>query len=181
MILIFIRIMLTWFSGASSYGRPLEILGRVTDPYLDWFRRFPALRMASMDLSPIAALGVLSVLNNIFVTLGRYGSISVGLILAMILQAAWSAASFILGFCIIILILRLIAYLTNRDVYGSFWRIIDNLSQPVIYRTNRIIFRKRLVNYMTGLLTAVGALVLVRIGLGIALRVLINMLARLPF
>jgi YggT family protein len=180
MILIFIRIMLTWFTGA-SYGKPLELLSRVTDPYLSWFRRFPVLRMASLDLSPIAALGVLSVLNNILLTLSRYGSITLGLILAMVLRAAWSAVSFILGFCIVVLILRLVAYLTNRDVYGSFWRIIDTISQPIIYRTNRIIFRKRLVNYLTGLLSAAGLLFAARIGGGIILRVLINLTARLPF
>jgi YggT family protein len=180
MILLFVRIMLSWFSGAVS-GRAPELLGRITDPYLNWFRRFPALRLAAIDLSPIAALGVLSIVNNILLTLGRYGYISVGLIAAMILQVAWSAVSFILGFSIIILILRLIAYLTNQDVYRSFWRIIDTLSQPLIYRTNRIIFRSRLVRYLTGLLSAVGLLLGVRIVLGIVMRILINLVARLPF
>jgi YggT family protein len=180
MILIFVRIMLGWFSGA-AYGRAPELLGRITDPYLAWFRRFPALRLAAIDLSPIAALGVLSIVNNILITLGRHGFISLGLIAAMLLQTAWSAVSFILGFFIIILILRLIAYLTNRDVYNSFWRIIDIISRPLLYRTNRIIFRNRLVNYLTGLLSAAGLLLVARIGLGIGMRVLINLAARLPF
>ena len=48
MILIFIRVLMTWFQGA-NYGRAMEILRSVTDPYLYWFRRFPFLRAGSMD------------------------------------------------------------------------------------------------------------------------------------
>ncbi|MDR2111436.1 MAG: YggT family protein [Spirochaetaceae bacterium] len=179
MFLIFIRIMLTWFSGA-NYGRPYEILSGVTDPYLNWFRRFSVLRVASMDLSPIAALAVLSVVNNIFTTLARFGRISLGIILALCLSALWSALSFILGFFILVVILRLIAYLSNRNTYGGFWRIVDILSQPVLYRIGRIIFQDRLVHYLTRIITSVAALLILRIGLGILMRLVMNLLIRLP-
>jgi YggT family protein len=177
MLLIFVRIMLTWFSGA-RYGRPVELLCQITDPYLNWFRRFP-LRVGMLDLSPIVALTVLSVANNVFGTLGQYGRISMGIILAMLLSALWSAASFIIGFFIVILILRLIAYLTNRDVYRSFWGIIDTLSQPVLYRINRILFRDRLVHYVSALITAILVLLVLRFGLGFLMRLLIGGLSRL--
>jgi YggT family protein len=175
-LLIFARIMLTWFSGI-RYGKPVELLCRITDPYLDWFRRFP-LRLGVLDLSPILALTVLSIANNVFGTLGRFGHITVGIILAMLVSAVWSAVSFIIGFFIIILALRLIAYLTNRDVYRSFWGIIDTLSQPVVYRINRIIFRYRLVNYLSGLIVAIAVLLILRIGLGFLVRFAIGILSR---
>jgi YggT family protein len=178
-LLIFIRILLTWFSGA-RYGRPYEILRGLTDPYLNWFRRFPFLQTRVFDLSPIAALAVLSLVNNIFTTIGHYGRITLGFILALALSALWSAASFILGFFIFVLVLRLFAYLTNRDMYGSFWRIVEVISQPVLYRLNRIIFRNRLVNYLTGILSSLGVLVILRIGLGIALGAILRLLVRLP-
>ncbi|MDR1108080.1 MAG: YggT family protein [Spirochaetaceae bacterium] len=177
--LIFIRILLTWFSGA-RYGRPYDILCSLTDPYLAWFRRFSFLQTPVFDLSPIAALAVLSVANNIFTTIGRYGSITLGLILALVLSALWSALSFILGFFIFILVVRLFAYLTNRNVYGNFWRIIDTISQPVLYRINRLLFRRRLVNYLTGLLCALGLLAVLRIGLGIIISRVLLLLLALP-
>jgi YggT family protein len=180
MILIFIRIIMTWFSGA-SYGRVQEVLRGVTDPYLDWFRRFPALRAGAFDLSPVAALAVLSLVNNIFITLGRYGRISVGIILGMILSALWSAASFILGFFIVILILRLIAYLSSRNMYSPFWRIVDIISQPVLYRINRIVFRNRLVNYLTGIITSVAVLLVVLILSGQLIGLAAALLRKLPF
>jgi YggT family protein len=179
MLLIFIRIMLTWFSGV-NYGKPYALLSGITDPYLNWFRRFPALRIASLDLSPIAALAVLSVVNTIFSTLARYGRISLGIILALCLSALWSAVSFILGFFIVIIALRLIAYLSNRDIYSTFWRIIDTLSQPVLYRIGRIVFQDRLVHYLARIITSIAVLLILRIGLGILLRLVMNLLIRLP-
>jgi YggT family protein len=176
MLLIFARIMLTWFSGV-RYGRPVELLCRITDPYLDWFRRFP-LHFGRLDLSPILALAVLSVANNVFMTVGQYGRITVGIILAMLTSAVWSAASFLISFSIIILVLRLIAYLANRDVYRSFWGIIDTLAQPMLYRINRILFRSRLVNYLTGLIVAIAVLLVLRLGLGFLVRLLIGVLSR---
>ena len=35
---IFIRIILTWFRGLNT-ARAEEYLARITDPYLNWFRR----------------------------------------------------------------------------------------------------------------------------------------------
>jgi YggT family protein len=179
MILITIRILLTWFRGG-VYGRPYEILQNITDPYLNWFRRFSFLQTGMFDLSPVAALAVLSVLNQIFNTVASFGRISLGIILALLLSAFWSAVSFILGFFIIVLILRFIAYLTNRDVYHSFWRIIDVISQPVLYRINRLIFRNRLVNYLTGIISALVLLLALRIVLGIVLGRILPLLVRLP-
>jgi YggT family protein len=178
-ILIFIRIMLTWFPGA-QYGRAAGILSNVTDPYLNWFRRFHFLRVANMDLSPIAAIAALSVANNIFLTLARFGRITLGIILSMLCSVIWSAVSFILNFFIIILALRLAAYLLNRDVYHGFWRVIDRISAPILYRINRVIFGRRLVRYMTGIVVALGSLLILRIGLGFLIRLGLIFLARLP-
>jgi len=162
-LLILIRIVLTWFSRA-DYGKPVELLSRVTDPYLNWWRRIPGLRLGFLDLSPIAAMAVLSIAQTIFSTLARNGTIRPQLIIALILSALWSAASFLLGFCIIILILRFIAYMTNRDTLSGFWNIIDTIARPILYRINRIIFGKRLVNYMTSLLVSTGLLILLWVG-----------------
>jgi YggT family protein len=178
-LLIFIRIMLTWFSGV-RYGKPVEILCRVTDPYLNFWRGIPGLQAGFLDLSPIAGMAVLSLAQNIFSTAANYGRISLGIILAITLSALWSAVSFILGFFIVILVLRFIAYMTNRNIYGAFWHIIDTISQPLLYRINRIIFGKRLVNYLAGIITAILVLLALRVGGGFAVRLLFRLLARLP-
>jgi YggT family protein len=178
-ILIFIRVLLSWFRGP-AYGKPVELLHAATDPYLDWFRRFP-LQIAHFDLSPIAAMAVLSVAQNIFLSLARTGRVTVGFILSLLLGIAWSVVSFMCGFFIIILVLRAIAYFTNRNVYASFWSIIDTLSKPVLYRISRIIFGRRLVRYSTELLVSTAALFAARIGLGLLVGLGAGLLRALPF
>ncbi|MDR2178077.1 MAG: YggT family protein [Treponema sp.] len=157
MLLIFVRVMISWFGGA-RLGRPAEILARITDPYLDWWRRFPILRTSYIDLSPVAALTALSLVQTICGTAAYYGRLSLGVLLAIVLRAGWSVLSFVLGFFIIVLLLRLFAYLTNRNIYSAFWRIIDSVSQPVLYRVTRIFFRRRLINYLAGILLTTGVL-----------------------
>jgi YggT family protein len=178
-LLVLIRVMLAWFSGV-RYGRPVELLARITDPYLDWWHRAFGLRAGYFDLSPIAAMAALSLARSIFSTIAHYGRISVGIILAIVLSALWSALSFILGFCIVLLVLRFIAYMTGRGVHGTFWQIINTISQPILYRVNRIIFGKRLVNYMTGIIAAITVLAVVRIGGEFAVRLLTALLVKLP-
>jgi YggT family protein len=178
-LVIIIRVMLSWFGGA-QYGRPAGFLAGITDPYLDWWRRTLRLQAGYLDLSPIAAMAALSLVRSVFSTIARYGRITIGIILSIAVSALWSAASFILGFCLIVLILRLIAFMTNRNLYSPFWQIIDTISQPMLYRINRIIFGGRLVNYLTGMIAAIAALAVIRVGGSFAVRLLTGLLLRLP-
>jgi YggT family protein len=177
-LLIIIRIILTWFSNA-HYGRPVQILSAITDPYLDWWRQKLNLRAGALDLSPIVAMAALSIAQTIFSTMASQGRISLGIILAVCLSALWSAASFILGFCLIVLVLRFIAYMCNSNMYSTFWRIIDSISQPLLYRINRMIFGKRLVRFTTGLITSIVALAAVWAVGGLIVRLLAGLLLRL--
>ncbi|MDR2494968.1 MAG: YggT family protein [Spirochaetaceae bacterium] len=179
MLLIFMRVMLTWFSGA-HYGRPMDILCGITDPYLNWFRRFSFLRTGALDFSPIIAMAALSLGYNVFAMLGRFGSMRLGIILALAISSLWSAIFFVLGFFIVALVLRLIACLTNRNIYGAFWRIVDTVSQPVLYRLNRLLFRRRLVNYKVGILASIGFLAAVMIVAGLLVRMIVTVFQNLP-
>jgi YggT family protein len=153
-LLIIIRIILTWF-GNADYGKPMEFLARITDPYLDWWRKKLNLRAGLMDLSPLVAIAVLSIVQTICSTIAKYGKISLGIILAVCVSALWSAVSFILGFCFVVLLLRLIAYFLNSNMYSTFWSVIDSISRPLLYRINRIIFGNRIVKCLTGNIVAI--------------------------
>jgi YggT family protein len=72
-VLIFIRILITWIPRI-PYNRVLSAIitfvSDVTDPYLNLFRRFiPPLRIGpgALDLSPIVAVLVLSIVGSIVV------------------------------------------------------------------------------------------------------------------
>jgi len=178
-LLIIIRIILTWFSGG-QFGRPMEILARITDPYLDWWRRRLNLRAGYLDLSPVVAMAALSVAQTICSAIAETGRFSLGLLLAVCLSALWSAISFLLGFCLIVLILRLIAYLVNADMFSIFWRVIDSISRPLLYRVSRIIFGRRIVRFTTSIIITILALTALWIGGKIVIQFVSRFLFRLP-
>ena len=178
-LLIFIRIILTWFRSA-QYSGPAQMLARITDPYLDWWRQNLKLRMGNLDFSSLAGIIALSVAQTICSSIARWGRITLGAILAICLSALWSAASFVLGLCFIVLLLRFFAYLSSRNIYSPFWKAIESVSRPLIYYINRIIFGKKIVGYMTGILVSIAALAALWILGGIAVGLLTGLLFRLP-
>ena len=77
MILIFIRVLMSWFTRI-PYNRilnaVLEFVRETTDPYLNLFRKFvPMVRVGpgALDLSPIVAIIVLMIVQAIVVGLIR--------------------------------------------------------------------------------------------------------------
>ena len=175
-VLLPIRIVISWF-GNSLYSRPVEILNKITDPYLDWWRKALNLRVGFLDFSVVAAVVFLSLIQNIFYTLSLSERMTLGFLLAEILLSLWNIISFIVGFFMVIIILRAFAYLANRDIYSPFWSVIETISQPVMYRMNRIIFGKKIGNFFTGIIIALLMLAVILIG-G---RFLVNFLAGLLF
>jgi len=178
-MLIIIRIILTWFSGG-QFGRPIEILSRITDPYLDWWRQRLNLRAGNLDLSPIAAMAALSVAQTICAAIAQTGRISLGLLLAICLSALWSAVSFLLGFCIVVLVLRLIAYLVNANMFNTFWMVIDSISKPLMYRVSRIIFGRRIVRFTTSIIISILVLTALWIGGKVIVQIVSGFLLRFP-
>ena len=177
-ILILIRIIISWF-GHSVSGKPVDLLCSVTDPYLNWWRRTLNLRIGFLDFSAVAGIVVLSLLQNILYTISRTGGITIGNIFAILLLGVWNIVSFILVFFIIILILRMIAYLTNSNIYSPFWNIVDSVSQPVLYRFNRIFFGSRIGNYLKGIILSILMLVVIWIAGGIIVQLIASMLSGL--
>jgi YggT family protein len=164
MILIFIRIILSWFSGGvfSQDNRPGSLYGflcSICDPYLNWFRRFRLFRNSAIDFSPLIALAALSFAHNIFLSWGQIGRISITMVLILFLQAVWSILSWVLGFFIVILILRMIAFLANSNIYSPFWRFVDFISQPILYRISRIFFPTRITGYLFRIIFSIVVLI----------------------
>jgi YggT family protein len=178
-LLIVIRIIMSWFGGLVS-GRLVEILARITDPYLNWWSRHLPLRIGFVDFSAIIAIVFLSFLQNVLFSILYAGKVSLGLILAIIISSVWGILSFIIGFCIIILILRLIAYLINSNMYGMFWRLVDSISQPLLYRLNRMIFGNRITTYFKSIVIPVLVLIAVWIAGKLLVPALAALVAKIP-
>ena len=178
-IIILIRIVLSWFSMPAA-EKPVEFINKITDPYLDFWRRFTSIRIGNLDFSVVIAVAVLSFLQSVFRMLSVTGTITFGNLLSIIIISLWSIVSFIAGFLLIILILRMIAYLTSRDIYSPFWSTIDSISKPVLYRFNRIFYGNKTGNYLKGMILSCLILLAVIIGGRIIIILLVNLLSGLP-
>ena len=180
MLLLFVRILLTWFSGI-SLGKPQEILKRITDPYLNIFRRLSFLKNNRVDFSPIAAVISLVIVLNIVNRLRVYGEITLGVILALIVSAVWSAASFILGFFIILIAIRFVTVLIGHTTFSPLWQTIDLMVNPILAYLQRVVFRERKMSYKYGL--GLGILILLAVSIcgRLLINVVVGLLQRLPF
>jgi len=180
MILIFVRVLLTWFSGV-NFGKPYQLIASVTDPYLNYFRRFRFLQVGSVDFSPIAGLLVLVVFLNIFNTLALYGKISVGIILAIVLRALWSAVSFLLTLFIVLIVIRFVASLMRANTVHPFIRTIDYLVTPLLNWIHNTFFKRRFLTLQYGLAIAGASLLFLSIAGNFVVSRLVILFQSLPF
>jgi len=149
-----LRIILTWFPSA-QFAKANDILCKLCDPYLNIFRKFKFLVVANIDFSPIAAICTLSVLASIVNIVEKYGMVTGGIILAILLNTIWSVISFFLLFYIVLFIVRLAAFEFKANSTSPVFQAIDTLVNPVLFRINTIIFHKRIVKYRTSILSGI--------------------------
>lgn len=174
------RVLISWVPNLDA-GKGGAVLARLTDPYLNFFRRFKIFSSGTFDFSPIAALAILAVANDLLTTIAYAGRLSVGLVLGLLVGAAWSAVAFIISFFAVCAVARMVAYIARWNSLHPIWRVIDSILNPVLFRINRLVYRGRIVNYLQGLITGFAVLLLLRMGGGALLALVIRSLDRLPF
>ncbi len=180
MLLLFLRIIITWFSSA-DYGRPYEILTSITDPYLNYFKKFSFLKFGMMDFSSIAGILLLVIVLNVLNTISSYGSITVGLILAIILGAAWSAINFLLTFFIVLTLIRLVTGMLNATRQSPLMTTIETIISPVTNFVYYKIFKNKNITYTTCLTVTGFSLIALLISGNAFTNYLINLLGNLSF
>jgi YggT family protein len=174
------RVLISWVPDL-DVGKGGAILARLTDPYLNFFRRFKIFSSGAFDFSPIAALAILAVANDLLTTIAYAGRLSVGLVLGLLVGAIWSAGAFIISFFAVCAIARMVAYAARWNSLHPLWMVIDSMLNPVLFRINRLLYRGRIVNYLQGLITGFAVLLLLRAGGGALMGLVIRSLERLPF
>jgi YggT family protein len=180
MILCALRVFMTW-APQIEMGKPGTILRRIVDPYLSIFSRIPLFRTERFDFSPIAALAVLSVANNMLASIAVSGSVSIGLLLSLVLGAAWSAISFVLSFLAVCAFARIVVFIAHWNSLHPIWVVIDGVLNPILYQINKFIYRNKAVDYLQGLITGFLALVIFRGLGGTLIHILERLFVSLPF
>ena len=157
LLLLSIRIILTWFSGTER-GKGYELLIRATDPYLSLFRRYKFLQKGMFDFTPLAAILVLVVLQYLVTVLIMEQTLTVGIVLYAVLSAAWRASSFIILLFLIVSVIRAVGVMSKTNQFSPLLKVVDVIVQPVVSFVSRKITLKGNVGYTQYLLLTIGLL-----------------------
>ena len=132
MILIIIRIFLTWFKGNTN-TKAIQILVSIVDPYLDIFRKITWLRAGSFDFSAIVGMMIIGLLVQMTSSIAQTGTFTALMFVSYIIYALWSFLSFILDILVIMMVVRLISTFITKKSH-QIWFIVDNILNNVMSR-----------------------------------------------
>ncbi len=183
-LLIWLRIILTWIRvpGQTQENPFAYYIGKVVDPYLSWFRGISSLRRSHIDLTPLVALAVLSVVQSMLRFYGAYGTITIGMVVALILQTLWSyLLSPVFWFLIILLGFRLFFCYKRSAKTISYITMLDSLIGGVLNWIQRLFYPKRTINDRQLVTTALVFFIVLNIAASFAIRFLVNFFGNLSF
>jgi YggT family protein len=129
----------------------------------------------------MAALAVLVGASNIFTRLAFAQRISVGYLLAIILQMFWSVFSTIIFFVILISIIRLIALLFAPKSNFELWSSLDRILYPVFSPISAFFPNSIKSSWKATLIICGIFFILANYILGWLASILVNILYNLPF
>lgn len=171
--LIWIRVIITWIRipGTQMGNNGLtKFLVKVVDPFLYLFSGVKWLRRGAIDFTPILGFILLSIVQSILSIYSIYGTITLGIILALSLQTLWaSIISFIFWIFMIALALRLFFFYKSGPAPISINRIINNLTESMINWTQKVFFQSNIANdghlILVSLILVITVYILIRMGL----------------
>jgi YggT family protein len=183
-ICIWLRIMLTWIKipGQTQENSVARFLGKIVDPYLAWFRGIASLRRSRLDLTPLVALALLSIVQSMLRLFGTYGKLTVGLVLGLVLQTLWGyILSPILWFIIILLAIRLVFCYKRGPNTIQYIKMLDSMIGGVLNWVQGLFYKNRTVNDRQLVTTSLVFFVLVYFICAGFLGFAVTALAKIPF
>lgn len=177
-IMCFARIVLTWIPTLQNTAAA-RVLSSLCDPYLYLFKGSKFLRFHNMDFSPILSIGILVMSSSLLANIAAAKTISLGIVLAMLISLVWSLVSSILNFFIILMVIRLVFVLINKDT-GTIWYSFDQILNPITSRIAKVIFAQRYYSQQTALILSIACIAAAKILAGFGITFIVNMLKNLP-
>jgi len=171
MLMIIFRVLLSWFQGRLN-GKGVELIIKITDPYLNRFRNISWLRFGFLDFSPVVAIALLGLVSQILTSLAVTGQLSVWVVVAYILRSAWNFIAFFADFLIILMVFRLVTVLFFASWSHQILFQIDNLLYKVVSRILGL-FTSKNTKFSIALAISSGVLLVTRVALGFGVSYLV--------
>jgi len=177
--LCLIRLLLS-FSPSLQQNSFYAFLTSICDPYLYLFRKLTFLRLNQLDFSPIISLGLLYVLTQMLNTIIAIKRFSLGILLSVIVNFAFSIVNSFLFFLIIILAIRLIFLLLNKDT-SSIWFSFDQFIKPIADFITKKFYKNSFYTFQKSLIISLISFIVFSAIFRIVALILVSFFQTLPF
>ena len=157
--LIWLRIILSWFSPYPREGSLTWYFSKIIDPYLNLFRSQKFV-IGYIDFSPLFAIAVLSVAQSLLTIFASFGTLRLSLVLMVLLNAFWSY-----GLQLFLMILIRMSMIT----------------ESLIRKVQTLFFPRRIVKESTLAAIALVIAVLSYFACRYLITLLMNLALRIPF
>jgi len=182
LLIISFRIILSWFRTVDENNQLIRIVRKITDPYLSLFRGIKFLKLGMFDLSPMAGI-VLLVIVQVILTyieeaIRRDFPITFVLIIIAVLSVLWQSIAWILMLLIILCLIRAGSLFFVNNPSGRFWHVLDMIVQPISNGLEKIV--RRDLKYTQALLISALVLIVFRFAGEFLITQLFNLLLQIP-
>ncbi len=130
-LLIWVRIIFSWFISNPQRNNFVYWLGRLVDPYLSVFKSKKS-TIGRLDYSPIFAIGVIYIFECIFQFYGVYGTLTLSSVLYIFLNAFWAYGLSIFFWVLFFsLVFKTIASFSNNPQTRMGFYTVGSAAEPV--------------------------------------------------
>jgi YggT family protein len=146
-------IILSWFSHGianEAIVRARWFLARITDPYLNLFRRMRFLVIGGLDFSPMLGILLLIFIQDLLRQLSL-GIFSLAGALFTLVSLIFNLATGILGLIAIVTIIRIVGLYVRANSISELWFRLDHFLQPVVLRFVKLIAPQSNIPYGSAL------------------------------
>jgi YggT family protein len=130
-LLIFVRVLFAWLR-PNMFNPIVKFVYSCTDPYLKLFAGIRFLKIGYLDLSPILALYLLYLLQELSYKVLLTGYFSIEILASMVIILLFRFVYFILFIFIIAVGMRLIFEIIGMRMNNVLVSIVYSISEPVI-------------------------------------------------
>jgi len=153
-MLIVVDIILKWLY-PNSTGRSSRMISQLTDPFLNFFRKFRISHIGYIDISPLLAVVTLSIINQILGRLRELGSITFWAVIAIIISSIWNVIMTLLLAVLIVAVVRYLFLMFTTNKMNSFANMCDPFFIPLSSRIASVFVRNSASSYQLNLIISI--------------------------
>ncbi len=153
-MLIVVDIILKWIYPGPR-GRGTRMISQLTDPFLNFFRKFKISRIGYIDLSPLLAVLTLSIINQILGRIRELGSITLPAVAAIIISSVWNVIMTLLLAVLVVAVVRYLFLLFTTNKLNSFANTCDQFFIPLSSRIASVFIKNASSSYQLNLIISI--------------------------